>query len=126
MGRPKGSLNRRDKKPIIKLKRKRGRPKEIKKVEEEVVPPSDVKISKFLGYCPRCWFMMNKRDLETKFIYVCPGCGNRGRVNMLKKVKSPHEKMSKRDYLEATLNAEYYDMPPMNAHDVGDLKIQDT
>ncbi len=123
MGRTKGSLNRKGKAPVIKLKRKRGRPKGSgKKVQEVIEPPSNVKSIKFLGHCPKCQIIIGKTDLESKTIYICPGCGHRGEFSSLKKDR-PKEVMSKKDYLE-TINAEHYDMPSMNDHDPGELKIQ--
>ena len=84
MGRRKGSLNKKNK-AIIKFKKKRDRL--TKKVVKEVLPLSNVsnlsnvKIYKFLGYCPKCKAIIGRGDLETKFIFSCPSCGKRARIN---------------------------------------------
>jgi ssDNA-binding Zn-finger/Zn-ribbon topoisomerase 1 len=92
------------------------------KKKEVIFDFSNVKSSRFLGYCPKCRFLINKKDLETKFIFVCPGCGKRARIKFLQK-KINRENLTKKEYLENTINADHHDMPALNEHDPGDLKV---
>lgn len=125
MGRRKGSLNKnKDEKKVV-FKRGRGRPRKPREVLEPE-QPSNVKKSKFLGHCPKCDSIVVSLDLETKFIYICTGCGNRARISTLQKERKS-EQVSRKDYLETTINADYHDMPAMNDIDFStDLKIMDT
>ena len=123
MGRPKGSLN---KKTLVVMKRKRGRPKNVVEpmVEEEA---SKVTKAKFLGYC-KCSFMICKPDLVSKFIFECPACGNRARIKVLAKDNGDTNKpMNKKEYLDGALNTSYHQMLPLNDHQIDpeQLKIQD-
>ena len=129
MGRPKGSLNKKTKKKIM-MKRKRGRPRKvIEKVAEKLDPVVPTRKSKFIGFCPKCYFMVAKTELVSKFIYECPSCGKRARISTLKKEKPTLKTYSnQKDYLSSTINADHYDMPSMHDPDIApkDLKIQDS
>jgi len=133
MGRPKGSLNKKYKKvtPVIPvIKRKRGRPKKIvEPVIEAIVPPSDMKKTKFLGYCPKCDFMIVKRDLISKFLFICPSCNKRARIKQLKKElkRSEPRPATKKEYLENTIDAKHIEMLALNDREIDpkDLKVQD-
>jgi len=107
-------MNRLHKRKIFYKKRK------LKKDNKEDL--SNIKSSRFLGYCPKCRFLINKKDLETKLIFVCPGCGKRARIKLLQK-EIRRENLTKKEYLENTVNADYHDMPTLNEHDPGDLKV---
>ena len=86
-GRPKGSKNKKSKKKVLK---------KIEDIEEYKVPKS----YKFLGYCPKCKGMISERDLESRFIFICP-CGCRKRTKYLRKAIRGKEKVSsKEEYLK--------------------------
>lgn len=118
MGRPKGSLNKKGR----KIRKVKCRKNKVKK--EVVLPPSNVKKSKFLGYCPKCRSIVTKKDLESKFIFNCFSCGKRARIKMLKESMSTEKTpMTKKEYLEHSVNAEHIDMPPLHDLDPGELKV---
>lgn len=124
MGRPQGSLN---KKTLVVMKKKRGRPKKVVEVEVEVEEVSKVTTAKFLGYCPKCKSMIGNPDLVSKFIFECPSCGKRARVKLLAKdIGDVNRPMSKKEYLDGALNTSYHQLP-LNDHQIDPehLKIQD-
>ena len=82
--------------------KKRGRPKGKKKYPQYVkptVPKVRTKMSMSMGYC-KCGAIICKLDLETRFIYNCPSCGKRARVNKLRKSMDTGAPKSKKEYLE--------------------------
>jgi ribosomal protein L37AE/L43A len=115
MGRPKGSLNSKKKTEVVKVKRGRGRPRIVREPPTESPVITKPKVSKFLGYCPKCSFMINSRDMISKMIFKCPKCDKRARKHALKEdsgiIKHP---MTKKEYLESTVNSESIDMPALN------------
>ena len=127
MGRPKGSLNRKYKKaPEKKEKRKRGRPRKAAIVPMPE-PESNCKSIKFLGYCPKCKFLISKKELVSKKLFQCPSCEKRARTNRLLK-ESGSEPLTRKEYLETMVHASSYnDMPALNDHEIDpkDLKIQE-
>lgn len=126
MGRTRGSLNKKYKKVVKDIKRKRGRPKNkvVEVIEEEVV--SIVKTKKFIGFCPSCKALLCKLDLKSKTVFICPHCEKSGRVKALKKtLGSSHKPLTKKEYLENTVNTKHYQMPALNDHEISpdDLKV---
>lgn len=124
MSRTKGSLNKKYKRVV--LKKKRGRPKKIVVPAPELPVIKTTKI-KFKGYC-KCGFMITKKETVSKFIFECPSCGKRGRISTLKKErKNEFKPLTKKEYLETTINTNHYDMPVLNEHHIPpkDLKVQD-
>jgi hypothetical protein len=67
--------------------------------------------------------IINSKDLESTFIYIYQGCGKRARIKTLKKDEKPKKRLSKKEYLESTVNVQYVDMPPLDDPDFGELKI---
>jgi hypothetical protein len=126
MGRPKGSINRKQKSEVVKVKRGRGRPRMVRELPTESPIITKPKVSKFLGYCPKCLCMINSRDLTSKMIFKCPKCDKRARTHTLKEthgiVKHP---MTKKEYLESTVNSESIDMPALNHVEINpkDFKV---
>lgn len=136
MSRPKGSLN---KKTLLKMnkkqkkqettkndtKKKVGRPKKVeivKVVKEEYIPKTIV--SKFLGYC-KCGSIIGNKDCDDNK-YLCPKCNKSGSVNsLIKEIKKEPVPMSKKEYLDSSLNIENMDVPSYNS-DINpkDFKIQ--
>lgn len=97
-GRPKGSKN---KNSILSQKND--------KVEKPYNPP---KSHKFLGYCSKCYTIIGSNDLVSKFIYICPLCGSKKRINALKKIRAnTNITTNKKEFLRDTLNVDYHDMP---------------
>lgn len=122
-GRPKGSKNKVYKVKIPEEpKRKRGRPKNPV-VAIELPPASIIKKSKFLGFCPKCNFMIAKGDLESKQIFICPSCNKRDRIKNLKKIVASEKFTSKKDYLNAVIDSKHVEMLPLNDVDPGNLKV---
>ena len=71
---------------------------------------------KTLGYCPKCASMVCTYDLETKFIYICGGCGKRARTKTLKEEsailnKKQDEWKNKKEYMASSINANHLDSP---------------
>ena len=114
MSRPYGSVNKKHKANKLgkgKKKWKVWKKKEYKesarakylREELEKHPPTNARVFKLLGYCPKCGMVVGKADLEKgkKNIVICP-CGNRCSVNKLGKgVSKPEDKpRSKREFLE--------------------------
>lgn len=127
MSRTKGALNKKKKvKVVLEVKhRKRGRPKKVVAIVEKKVFPV-VKAVKFLGYC-RCEFMITTKELLSKFIFECPGCGKRNRTSKLKKALKVEDKpKTKKEYLESTIHAPYVSMSTHDENiDPKSLKIQE-
>lgn len=128
MGRPKGSLNKKKKLPVKKY-RKRGRPKGKKKVNVPAIvyDMSKVKITKFLGYCPKCKFMISKKELVSKLVFLCPACNKKDRVTKLLKETGSEKPKSKKEYLQSTVHVSSLESLPLNDVQLGggDLKIQE-
>jgi hypothetical protein len=103
--------------PPKNTQKKRGRPKGSKNkkkkpsTESEYKPP---KAYRFLGLCPKCKGMIGTLDLVSKFIFVCPYCEKRARLNKLKADKPVEEKVSKKEYLNSSIKTDYHDMPALN------------
>lgn len=129
MGRKLGSKNKR-RAMIVMRKRKRGRPRKvIEKVEEKKDPVVPTKKLKFIGFCPKCLFMIAKAELISKLVYVCPSCGKRARINTLKKERPTLKTYrNEKEYLSSTINVDHYDMPSMHEPEIApkDLKVQDS
>jgi len=49
----------------------------------------------------------------------------RGSLGDMSKELVRGEKLSKREYLESGINADHHDMPKLEDHDYGNLKVQD-
>jgi len=131
MSRTKGSLNKKTKgsKNIKKKYRRRGRPKGSTKVaitKEKVYDDSNVKRYKFLGYC-KCETLISEKELKSKTIYECPGCGKSNRVSKLVKELTKEKFTNKKDYLSNTIHANHYESLPLNAPQMTskDLKVQE-
>lgn len=123
-GRPKGSKNK--KVHSIKFrKRKRGRPKKVYEAAKKIEYP-EVKPVKFLGYC-KCGFMITKKELVSKFIYLCPLCEKRNRISKLKdEKKSEIEKpKTKKEYLENIIHVQYVAADHDDHIDPNHLKVQE-
>ncbi len=123
-GRPKGSKNK------VHRKCRRGRPKGSlkKKVSTESYDMSNVKKFKFLGYCKGCQMLIATKDLVSKFIYLCPGCGKRTRIKKLLKEIVKEKPKSKKEYLDSTIHAVHLDAIPLSTGvDINpdNLKIQE-
>jgi hypothetical protein len=115
-GRPKGSKN---KATLLREAQERS-------TRTESPPPAPPpKSFKHLGYC-KCGALVGEIDLLSKFIYKCPHCTLKGRVNSLSKSSKGETFSSKKDYLEHTLNADFHDMPPLNEDlDPNDVKVKE-
>lgn len=85
------------------MKKKRGRPKKVCTECVKVIIPDLSKKYKFLGYCKKCKGMVTKKELVSKFVYVCSVCGKRDRVNTLLKEVVREIMGSKREYLNDTI-----------------------
>ena len=114
-GRPKGSKNKVTKVKAVKaVKGKRGRPRKVTKdlCTEYIKPP---KSYKFLGYCPKCNFIISKKELVLKTIFLCESCGKRATVKKLRRESkaSGDVPKSKKEYLQKTIHVNYNDMAPM-------------
>jgi hypothetical protein len=107
MGRKKGSKNI-----------KRGRPKNIVVEVKEHIQPSDLKVTKFVGFCTECDFMITTNDvINDKF--KCLRCDHKGNIKKLKpNIENEFKPMSKKEYLESTINAEHYQMPSLNPTEI--------
>ena len=127
MGRPKGALNKKYKRAVVVgEKKKRGRPKKVV-VPEPIAPVIETRKMKFLGFC-KCGFMITKNEKSSQELYECPGCGKKGRLSGLsKELETGHKGLSKKEYLENTINAKHIGMPALNDHQVSDkeLKVRD-
>lgn len=110
-GRPKGSKNKIVKEKVIKYKGKKGRPKGSKnRVKEDL---SHIKISTFLGYC-HCRAVITQHDLISKHIFICPHCNKKARVKQLSHTLNQERvQMSKKEYLENTINAKHIYSAPL-------------
>ena len=86
--------------------KKRGRPKGSKKQKEVKIEYKEPSAHKFLGYCNKCGAIIGSIDLESKFVWKCPGCGKRARINKLKlkAQKRDTKDISKREYLKDTIS----------------------
>ena len=142
VGRPKGSKNKKHKKhfkypkkvakktfnnPFYKKKIKRGRPKGSQNKKTLAGSQLHISKSRFQGYCPKCRFMISSLDLVSKFIFVCPGCGERASIKSLRKILKNEEDRptSKKDYFDSGTVADYHDMPPLNdGVNIKNLNIQ--
>ena len=73
------------------------------KVKKIVVDMTNVKESKFLGYCPKCTGIVGKNDKESKSIYICACCGHRARISTLKDKRGDEHLLpkSKKEYMES-------------------------
>jgi len=129
MGRPKGSKNKVHKNKKAHKKCRRGRPKgSIKKVPTESYDMSNVKTYKFLGFCKKCEMQITTKELVSKFIYECPGCGKRNRIKKLLKELVKDRPKNKKEYLDSTIHASHIDSIPNTSDiDLGpdDLKVQE-
>ncbi len=106
-GRPKGSLNK------VQKKCRRGRPKGSKKAPTESYDMSNVKRYKFLGYC-KCQALISTKELVKKFIYECPACGKRARIKKLLKEIVREKAKTKKEYLDNTIHATHIDAIPLS------------
>jgi hypothetical protein len=133
MSRPKGSLNKKTllknnkniKQKKTEVKRKVGRPKNVEVVKEvkvEYVPKTI--ISKFFGFC-KCNSIIGDKDCHDNK-YVCPKCGKTGLINsLIKEIKKESAPISKKEYLDGSLNIENMDVPSYNNEiNPKDFKIQ--
>lgn len=92
VGRPKGSKNKKKATPKKKpTKRKKAEPEDL----------SRVKISKFLGYCPR-GHMIALRDKRTPRTFFCTTCGKKYSTSKIKTERSSKKTVpiNKRKYLK--------------------------
>jgi hypothetical protein len=91
LGRPKGSKN----KPKQPKQPKKKAAKKVKVVEDL----SHVKISRFIGYCPR-GHMIAARDKRTPRTFMCETCGKKYSTSKLKTTKAEKKKpLNKAKYL---------------------------
>ena len=90
----------------------------FKKPKVKVIEPSVLlKTFKFIGYC-KCGCQVGSQDLESKFIYRCPGCSKRARTKKLSREKVGERPVSRRDYMEATVNSEHLEAPYISNEEV--------
>ena len=111
-GRPKGSKNKIQKEKVIKYVRsKRGRPKGSKnKIKEDL---SRIKISTSLGHCS-CKTVITCHDLINKHKYICPHCDKEAKTSeLVHTLNKDRVQMSKKEYLENTINAKHIDSAPL-------------
>jgi len=116
-------------KKLKKHYKKRGRPKKAYTETQETSVVSNVKTFKFLGYCLKCNFMLYTGDKVSKIMVVCPSCGKKLRVSVLRKVRKieSEKPKNKKEYLESTIHVNYEELPPLNDEVINpnDLRIQE-
>ena len=105
-GRPKGSKNKTKKLETIKKYVEKKIVKKVKKVKAKLKRKpkrsddiSRVKISRFLGYCPK-GHMIAARDKRTPRTFICAACGKKFSTNKLKQTMPESKKpLNKKEYL---------------------------
>lgn len=91
--------------------------RKFKKPKVKVIPVGPlVKTFKYFGFC-KCGCQICSGDLESKFIYICPGCGKRARKGKLYKNRGGKITLSRKDYME-TMNVEHLEAPYIANEDV--------
>lgn len=100
-------------------------------VVKKVVDMTNVKVSKFLGYCKHCLgIITNKDKVNADDIYVCAECGKNNKLEQLKDKRNDGPLFaSKKDYLDdiKDIGKVAHSSVPLEDHpiDISQLNVQE-